>query len=253
MAEKISFALQKGGVGKTTSTVAVASILAATGRRVLVVDFDVQGNATKILANRSVYKFKGRTIMDAIRAGNIVGCVERVSENLDLIPADDSLAEFSRHIYTGNVIRPELTLRRTMADLENQYDYIFVDVGPTLGDTLINAIAYVDHVIIPVDLGDLAMEAMIRFVAFLDNARADGWSHADVLGILFTMRDRRSRYEREVAQGIRDAYGDLVFQTEIRRRTKIKEISAAGVNLNDATIIDYIDLTAEILNRGGVT
>lgn len=250
MTKRIMFALQKGGVGKTTSTVSVAEILAAAGYRVLVVDFDPQGNATKMLTQSSIYKYSGKTIMEAIQTGNAEPYIVPVREWLDLIPAEDKLATFSRFIYTSRIDNPYAVLKRLMEPVEDRYDYIFVDVSPTLGDTVINAIVYADRIYIPLDTGDFAMDAMIRFIEFVDETRAEGHTNAVIDGILLTMRDGRStKYERDISGGIRATYGDLVFDTEITRRVKIKEMSAAGVDIIEDAMGDYMALTEEIIKR----
>ena len=251
MTNRIIFALQKGGVGKTTSTVVSAEILAAAGYRVLVADMDSQGNATRMLTGQSIYHFSGSTIMEAIREGNAEPYIHNVRSNLDLIPAEDQLAAFSRYIYTSRMENPYATLKRLLEPVEGRYDFVFVDVGPTLGDTLVNAIVYAEHIIIPVDLGDLAMDAMVRFMEFVDDSRDEGHTAAKVLGVLLTMKDGRTRYEREVAEGIRSAYGDLVFDSEIHRRVSIKEMSAAGVNLEADSMGNYFSLVEEIIKRIG--
>lgn len=245
------FALQKGGVGKSTSTVAVAEILAAAGNRVLVVDFDSQGNATKMLTQNSIYQYTGSTVMEAIQSNDARPYVVHVKDGLDLIPAEDRLAAFSRFIYTSRIDNPYAALKRLLEPIEAEYDYVFVDIGPSLGDTSINAIVYADAIIIPVDLGDLALDAMVRFIEFVDATREEGHTKAEVMGVLLAMRDKRARYEREISEGIREVYGDLVFETEIRRRVKIKEISAIGVNLEEPALEDYISLVEEIISRGG--
>lgn len=245
------FALQKGGVGKSTSTVAAAEILAAAGNRVLVVDFDSQGNATKMLTQDSIYRYTGNTVMEAILHNDARPYIVHVKDGLDLIPAEDRLAAFSRFIYTSRIDNPYAVLKRLLEPVEAEYDYVFVDIGPSLGDTSINAIVYADAIIIPVDLGDLALDAMVRFIEFVDATREEGHTKAEVMGVLLTMRDKRARYEREISEGIREVYGSLVFETEIRRRVKIKEISATGVNLEDPALEDYISLVEEIISRGG--
>lgn len=250
MPKRITFALQKGGVGKTSSTVAVAEILAAAGYKVLVADFDSQGNATKILTQNSIYKYSGRTIMEAIQQGNAEPYIEPVKDGLDLLPAEDKLATFSRYIYTNRVQNPYGVLKRLLEPIEDRYDYVFVDVGPTLGDNMINAIVYADEVIIPIDMGDLALDAMIRFIEFVDATRAEGHTNAKVAGILLTMKDgRTTRYERDVAEGLRAGYGPLVFNTAIHRRVKIKEMSAQGIDLIEPAMEDYISLVEEIIER----
>lgn len=249
MPHRISFALQKGGVGKSSSTVAVAEILAATGYRVLVVDFDPQGNATRMLTGNSIYHYSGSTIMEAIEAGDAEPYLVGINPNLELIPADDELATFSRYIYTAKINKPYAVLKRLLEPIENQYDFIFVDIGPSLGDTVVNAIVYADHIIIPVDLGDLAMEGMIRFIEFVEETAKAGHTNASIAGILLTMRDGRVKNEKELSQDIRTMYGDLVFKTEINRRARIKEIASKGIDLKDASMLDYMALVEEIINR----
>lgn len=250
MPVRLTFALQKGGVGKTTSTVSTAEILAAAGYRVLVVDFDSQGNATKMLTGHSIYQYSGKTIMEAIQHGDADPYIVTVKEGLDLIPAEDRLAAFSRYIYTARINNPYAVLKRLLGPIESRYDFVFIDVGPSLGDTVINAIVYADHIIVPVDMGDLAMDAMVRFMEFVDDTRAEGHTNARITGILLTMRDGRPiRYERDITEGLRSTYGDLVFKSEIRRLTKIKEIAAGGVDLEDPAMGDYISLAEEIIER----
>lgn len=250
MTERVIFALQKGGVGKTTSTVSVAEILAATGYKVLVVDFDSQGNATKMLTGNSIYKYTGHTIMEAIQIGKAEPYIIPVKDNLDLIPAEDKLSTFSRYIYTSRINNPYAVLKRTLLPVENRYDFVFVDVGPTLGDTVINAIVYADRIMIPMDTGDFSMDSMVRFIEFVNETRAEGHTAAVVDGIFLTMVDgRKTRYEREISEGVRAMYGDLVFQTEIHRRVKIKELSANGVDDISDAMNDYIALSEEILDR----
>lgn len=249
MPKRILFALQKGGVGKTTSTVAVAETLAASGYRVLVVDFDSQGNSTKILTGNSIYQYTGRTVMEAIQQRDAAPFIVPVKENLDLIPAEDRLSAFSRYIYTSKIANPYAALKRLLEPIESRYDFVFTDVGPTLGDTVINAIVYADHIIVPMDLGDMAMDSMVRFIEFVTETAKEGHTTAQIAGILLTMRDGRSRYEREIGEGVRAVYGDLVLKTEIRRRVKIKEMSATGIDLEDETMADYVAATEEILHR----
>lgn len=249
MAKKIIFALQKGGVGKTTSTVITAEILAASGYRVLVVDFDSQGNATKIITGESIYKYTGNTVMEAIRYNQVESYILKVKDNLDLLPAEDRLAAFSRFIYTNKVNNPFAVLKRVLEPVESNYDYIFIDVGPSLGDHMINAIVCADEIIIPVDCGDMSMDAMIRFIEFVEATKEEGHTDAKIGGILLTMRDSRSRYERDISEGIRSAYPELTFDTEIRRKVKIKEMSGGNVNIEDPAIVDYLSFVEEIIER----
>ena len=141
-------------------------------------------------------------------------------------------------------------MKRLLEPIESPYDFVFIDAGPSLGDHMINALVYVDEVIVPVDMGDLALDALVRFVEFVDATREEGHTDAKITGILLTMKDgRETRYERDVAAGLRAEYGELVFDTAIHRRVKIKEISAMGINLNEPAMGDYFALAEEIIER----
>ncbi len=250
MPKRIMFALQKGGVGKTSSTAVVAEILAAAGYKILVVDFDSQGNATKILTQNSIYQYSGNTIMEAIQQRDAIPYIVPVKDGLDLLPAEDKLAMFSRFIYTHKIDNPYGVLKRLLEPIEAAYDFVFIDAGPSLGDHMINALVYADDVIVPVDMGDLALDALVRYVEFVDATRAEGHSNAKITGILLTMKDgRETRYERDVAEGLRAEYGELVFNTAIHRRVKIKEISASGINLNEPAMEDYFVFVEELIDR----
>jgi chromosome partitioning protein len=228
----------------------VAEILAGAGYKVLVVDLDPQGNCTKMLTRNSIYKYTGHTIMEAVQIGNADPYIIHVKDGLDLIPAEDRLAAFSRYIYTSKINNPFAVLKRLLDPIEDRYDYVFVDVSPTLGDTVINAIVYADRIIIPLDIGDFAMDAMVRFIEFVDETRAEGHTNAVIDGIVLTMRDgRTTRYERDISDGVRETYGELVYKTEIHRRVKIKEMSSNGVNIVEDAMRDYMDLTEEIIGR----
>ena len=141
-------------------------------------------------------------------------------------------------------------LKRLLQPIEDAYDFVFVDVGPSLGDLMINTMVYVDRIFIPVDTADLGMDAMVRFIEFVDDSRAEGHTSAVIDGILLTMKDgRTTKYEQDIANGLRAAYSDLVFRSEIRRRVKIKEMSANGIEISSEAMEDYIALTEEIIAR----
>lgn len=251
MPNRIVFATNKGGCGKSTSTAICAEIFAAAGYKVLAIDLDSQGNLTRILSGKSKYQFRGHTIMEAVQEGNAKPYIQNIKDGLDFIPAEDRLAVFSRHIYTARINNPYATLKRLLTPVESEYDFIFIDVSPSLGDTVINAIVYADKVIIPVDSGDLGMDALIGFQEFVEATKEEGHTNAEIFGILLTMRDRRSKYEKDISDGIRAAFGNLVFDTEIGRKVKIKEMSAKGIDLSDASVSEYISLVEEIIKRIG--
>lgn len=253
MAHKIMVAIQKGGQSKTVSTVIIAEMLAASGYKVLVLDLDSQGNATQMLTQQSIYTYSGNTILEAIKERNPRKYVLHPRKNIDLLPADDMLVSFSRYIYQERISNPVKTLGNAMADIEDDYDFILMDCPPNLGDIVLNAIVYSDYIIIPVNPDAFGMDALDRFVENIKEAKEAGHTTAEILGILFTLRDKRNALERTIGDNIRGRYGDLVFNTEIRKRAKIKEYAFTGVTMDrkhDVDMLsDYIELTIEIIER----
>ena len=252
MAYKIATAIQKGGVGKSTSTVIMSELLAEAGYKVLVLDLDSQGNATSMISGNDIYEYSGRTILEAMKDRDPVDYILHIKENLDLIPAEDMLVTFSRYLYTSGVSGKINVLRNTIEVVENDYDFIFMDCPPALGDLTLNAIAYADYIVVPVQLGGFCLTALDRFNDFLDGAREEGHIAADILGIVFTMKDR-SRVEREIGSAIRETYGSKVFTTEIKKRAKLKEFSLVGTSMKRKEDVealeDYIGLVEEIIDR----
>lgn len=253
MAHKIMVAIQKGGQSKTVSTVIIAEMLAASGYKVLVLDLDSQGNATQMLTQQSIYTYSGNTILEAIKERNPRKYVLHPRKNIDLLPADDMLVSFSRYIYQERISNPVKTLGNAMAEIEDDYDFIIMDCPPNLGDIVLNAIVYSDYIIIPVNPDAFGMDALDRFVENIKEAKEAGHTTAEILGILFTLRDKRNALERTIGDNIRGRYGDLVFNTEIRKRAKIKEYAFTGVTMDrkhDVDMLsDYIELTIEIIER----
>lgn len=249
MVERMMIGCQKGGVGKTSSTVILAEILAAAGYKVLVVDLDTQGNATQMLTGNSIYKYSGKSVMEAIKEQNPEAYMVQTKERLYVLPAEDMLATFSRYIYTSRVPEPLKVIQRTLEPIEDQFDFIFLDCPPNLGDIVLNAVIYTDHIIVPVDSGAFGLDALSRFIDFIQSAKNEGHTHADVLGVVMTLKDNRSAHERNINDEIRAEYGDLVFKSEIRKRAKIKEMALYGVDLNSTVLEDYLNLTEEVLNR----
>lgn len=252
MAHKIAFSIQKGGVGKSTTTVIVAELLAAAGYRVLVLDLDSQGNATAMITGNDIYEYSGRTILEAMKEMSPEEYVLHIKENLDLIPAEDLLITFSRFIYTKNVDGKTRVLQNTIEQIEDRYDFILMDCPPALGDLTLNAIVYTDYIITPVQLGGFCLTALSRFIDFIDGAREEGHTTAEILGILFTMKDR-SRVEREIAHSIRETYGSKVLSAEVRKRAKLKEFALTGASMSRKDEVDaledYIAAVEEIIER----
>lgn len=255
MAYKIMVAIQKGGTGKTLTTVILSEILAASGYKVLVLDLDSQGNATQMLTQKSIYTYSGETILEAIQEKAPEKYLVKVKNNIDLIPADDMLVTFSRYIYKDRVANPIKELENTIKLIEykNDYDFIIMDCPPALSDITLNALIYSDYVVVPVQMDAFGRDALERFIDFVDSSRQEGHTAADILGILITLKDKRSNIEKAISKNIRDRYQDKVFDVEIKRRAKLKEYTLTGTRMRKKTEVsaldDYFDLTNEIIQR----
>lgn len=253
MAFKIAVAIQKGGVAKTTTTAITAEILAASGYRVLVIDLDSQGNATKMLTQRNIYEFSGSTILEAIKEANPKKYIVEVKDNLHLLPAEDMLATYSRYIYTNHFTKPMHVFSEAMQEVENEYDFIIMDLPPNMGDIVLSAIVYADYVSIPVQPEAFAMDALDRFVSFVNEARNEGHTSAEIIGILITMKDNRSVSEKLIADTIRRNYEDLVFDAEVKRKTRLKNYSLMGVTMDKkidmVALEEYMQFTEDMIAR----
>lgn len=250
---KILNGCQKGGVGKTTTTSIVAEILAASGYKVLVMDLDSQGNATKMLTQRNIYEFSGNTILEAIKEADPQKYIVEVKENLHLLPAEDMLVTYSRYIYTNKFTQPLHVFKDSMQDIEGEYDFVLIDLPPNMGDIVLSAIVYADYINIPVQCEAFAMDALDRFVSFIREAKEEGHTEAEIIGVLLTMKDSRSVSEKLIAETIRRNYGELVYYPEIKRRTRIKDYTLMGVTLkkklDEIALEEYIEFTEEMIER----
>lgn len=228
-------------------------MLAVSGYKVLVLDLDSQGNTTQMLTQKSIYANTGKTILEAIKENDPRKYLLHPKENIDLLPADDMLVSFSRYIYQERVSNPIQTLGNTIRMIENDYDIILMDCPPNLGDIVLNAIVYSDYIIVPVKPEAFGKDAVERFIDNIEDARKAGHTTARVLGILFTLRDARVKLERTVGKDIRQHYGSLVFDTEIRLRAKLEEYALTGVRMDKKADIealeDYISLAEEVITR----
>nr|DAU24497.1 MAG TPA: ParA [Caudoviricetes sp.] len=253
MAVKIMFGLQKGGVGKTTSTSVIGALLAMSGYKTLVIDMDSQGNSTQMLTQKNIYEFENHTVLEAIKEQNPQKYIYHAAENLDLLPAEDSLITLTQYIYISGIKEISKVLANAMASIENQYDYILVDCPPNLGEIVANSLVYADFAVIPVPADPFSMDALDRFVEFIKQAKSEQHTKAEILGIFFTQRNMRVTLEQDTAANIRERYGDLVFKTEIRTRSKLKEFILDGINPKKVAdyeaLDDYLELTKEIVNR----
>ncbi|MDF1488019.1 ParA family protein [Tessaracoccus caeni] len=223
----VSMCNQKGGVGKTTTTINLGAALVETGRKVLLVDFDPQGSLSVGLGinphtlDRSIYNLllTREFTPDEVIQPTVVPGLDILPSNIDLSAAEVQLV---------SEVAREQTLHRVLAKLRSSYDYILVDCAPSLGLLTINALTASDYVIMPLECEFFALRGIALLTDTISKVQDRLNPELEVLGILGTMYDARTIHTREVLERVVEAFGDQVFHTVIRRTIKFPETTVAG-------------------------
>jgi chromosome partitioning protein len=226
-ARVLSMCNQKGGVGKTTSTINLGAALAEAGRRVLLVDFDPQGALSVGLGfnphemDLTVYNLlTSRTVA----ARDVL--VRTDVENLDLLPSNIDLS--AAEVQLVNEVAREQILKSALAPVVGDYDYVIIDCQPSLGLLTVNALTASQGVIIPLECEFFALRGVALLMDTIDKVRERLNPDLELEGILATMYDARTLHSREVLARVVDAFGDRVFHTVISRTIKFPETTVAG-------------------------
>ncbi|WP_213816997.1 ParA family protein [Glaciihabitans sp. dw_435] len=251
----ISLCNQKGGVGKTTTTISLGATLAETGRKVLAIDFDPQG---ALSAGLGVNTHESLTIYDLL-LGTVKDTASAIVEtsvpNLHLIPANIDLSAAEVHLV--NEVAREQILARVLRQVVNDYDVILIDCQPSLGLLTVNALTAAHGVLIPLECEFFALRGVALLVETIDKVR-DRLNPAIKLdGILATMYDSRTLHSREVLERVVEAFGDNVLETVIGRTVKFPDASVAGAPITTfapehPAAQAYRQLARELIFRGAV-
>ena len=244
---------QKGGVGKTTTAINVATSLALAGRRVLLVDVDPQGNLTSGVGLKG-HRAEGGTIYEALMtdAAPDAFLLETQVQNLSLIPADRNLT--GAEIELVPVPQREHRLRRVLEPLRARFDLIFIDCPPSLGLLTLNALVAADAVLIPLHCEYFALEGLADLVGTMRRVRGALNPALDIEGVLLTMYDDRTNLGHLVARDVREFFKEKVFNTIIPRNVRLGEAPSHGMPavLYDAKsrgAAAYVALAQEMLAR----
>jgi len=226
-ARVVAMCNQKGGVGKTTTTINLGAALAEYGRRVLLVDFDPQGSLSVGLGlnphemELSVYNL----LMDRdVKVGDVV--VGTGVEGMDLIPSNIELS--AAEVQLVHEVGREQTLQRALAPALGEYDVILIDCQPSLGLLTVNALTAADGVIVPLECEYFALRGVALLKSTIDKVQERLNPKLTIEGLLGTMYDGRTLHSREVMERLVQAWGDAVFHTVIRRTVKFSDSTVAG-------------------------
>lgn len=256
MARIVAVTNQKGGVGKTTTAINLATALALAGSRILLVDLDPQGNLTSGIGLKGQAAPAG-TVYQALTSPEppetpSAFTMDTRVKGLSLIPADRNLT--GAEVELVPLAQRELRLRVLLEPLRSDYDFIFIDTPPSLGLLTLNALVAADAVLIPLNCEYFALEGLADLVATLRRVRASLNPSLDIAGVLMTMYDERTNLGQQVARDIREFFQDRVFTTVIPRNIRLGEAPSHGL---PALLYDpksrgaeaYVALARELLER----
>ncbi len=255
MGKIIALANQKGGVGKTTSSINLAASLAVLEYRTLLVDADPQANSTSGIGfdPRTIKASIYECIINEIDPSEAIQSTD--TPNLDLLPAHIDLV--GAEIEMINLNDREYKMKAVLDKIRDNYDFIIIDCSPSLGLITINALTAADSVIIPVQCEYFALEGLgklLNTIKIVQNRLNTG---LQIEGILLTMYDVRLRLSNQVVEEVKTHFQDLVFDTIIQRNTRLSEAPSYGISviMHDANCkgaINYLNLAREIIRKNGM-
>ncbi|QHI38995.1 Sporulation initiation inhibitor protein Soj [Kordia antarctica] len=252
MGKIIAIANQKGGVGKTTTSINLAASLGVLEKKVLLIDADPQANATSGLGIdvENVEKGTYQVLEHTASAAEVV--IKTSSPNLSVIPSHIDLVAIEIELVDKD--QREYMLKKALAPIKDQYDYILIDCAPSLGLLTLNALTAADSVMIPIQCEYFALEGLGKLLNTIKSVQKIHNPDLDIEGLLLTMYDSRLRLSNQVVEEVQKHFNEMVFTTIIQRNVRLSEAPSYGesiINYDAASkgAANYLSLAHEVIKK----
>ena len=253
MGRIIAVANQKGGVGKTTTSINLSACLAALGKKVLAIDMDPQGNMTSGLGidknevEYSIYDL----ILGEVEIEQVI-CSDAI-ENLDVLPSNINLS--AAEIELIGVEDKEYIIHNEVEKIRDNYDFIIIDCPPSLNTLTINAMTTADSVLVPIQCEYYALEGLSQLIHTIELVKERLNPNLDIEGVVFTMYDARTNLSLQVVENVKDNLNQTIYKTIIPRNIRLAEAPSHGLPINlydprSAGAESYMLLAEEVINKG---
>ena len=252
MGKIIAIANQKGGVGKTTTTVNLAACLGVLEKKVLLIDADPQANASSGLGINVETVEKGTYQLLEHDCTATEAIQKTTAANVDIIPAHIDLV--ASEIELVQVEKREYMLQSALNSVKDQYDFILIDCAPSLGLLTLNALTTADSIIIPIQCEYFALEGLGKLLNTIKSVQRIHNANLDIEGLLLTMYDSRLRLSNQVVEEVQNHFHDMVFKTIIQRNVRLSEAPSFGESIinydvNSKGASNYLSLAKEIISK----